>query len=190
RWRLGEIYSRRERPEEGLAQYEAGLRLQPENQELRARIVDTLKARLAGLPKEGPGDEVLRLRRKLGQLRDQDLGLFDIKVVMTWDTKSDVDLDVLEPDGTKINHNNRASKVGGVYLRDNTTGYGPETYTLEQAGSGTWRVGAHLHSGVKSTVKFVTVLFEGTPKEERREESVVLERTGESPVFVHDILIP
>jgi tetratricopeptide (TPR) repeat protein len=190
RWKLGEIYQRRERPEEAQAQYEAGLKLQPEHAELRVRIVDYSRARLGELEREGKKDEVVKLRRKLGQLRVQDLGLFDIKVLMTWDAASDVDLDVLEPDGTLINHNNRVSKVGGVYITDNTTGYGPETYTLGQAPRGTWRVGAHLHSGMRSTVKFVTILFEGTPREERLENSVVLERAGESTVFVRDIVIP
>jgi tetratricopeptide (TPR) repeat protein len=190
RWQLGEIYFRRERPEEAQAQFEAGLRLQPENSELRVRVVDYSRARLSELEKEGRGDDVLKLRRKLGQLNVQDLGLFDIKVVMTWDAASDVDLDVLEPDGTRINHANRVSKVGGVYLTDNTKGYGPETYTLGQATSGIWRVGAHLHSGMKSKVKFVTLVFEGTPKEERHEDTVVLERSGDSPVFVREIVIP
>jgi len=190
RAKLGEIYLRRERPEEAQAQFEAGLKLEPEAAALRVRIVDFTKARLAEAQKEGRGEEVLKLRRKLGELRVQDAGLFDIKVVMTWDSNSDVDLDVVEPDGTKINHNNRASKVGGVYLTDNTTGLGPETYTLSPVTPGTWRVGAHLHSGMKSTVKFVTLLFEGTPREERHEDTVVLEKSGESTVFVRDIVIP
>lgn len=190
RGKLGEIYLRRERPEDAQAQFEAGLKLDPENAALRVRIVDFTRARLAEAQNGGRGEEVLKLRRKLGELRVQDAGLFDLKVVMTWDSKSDVDLDVVEPDGTKINHNNRASKVGGVYITDNTTGLGPETYTLSPVRPGTWRVGAHLHSGMRSTVKFVTVLFEGTPKEERHEDTVVLEKSGESTVFVRDIVIP
>ncbi|HLY75602.1 MAG TPA: hypothetical protein VKU80_15885 [Planctomycetota bacterium] len=190
RARLGEILERRGRPAEAQAQFEAGLKLEPHNESLRGRMADALRARLDELPKEGKGEEVFRLRRRLGQLKVQDVGLFDIKVVMTWDSNSDVDLDVLEPDGTKINHNNRASKVGGVYLFDNTQGLGPEVYTLSEVAPGTWRVGAHLHCGMKSTVKFVTTLFEGTPREERHEDTLVLERSGETTVFVRDIVIP
>ncbi|HLY08697.1 MAG TPA: tetratricopeptide repeat protein [Planctomycetota bacterium] len=190
RMRLGELYLRRERPDEALAQFEAGLKLQPENQDLRGRLVDALKARLSAFQQAGKAEEIVQVRRKLGRFKVQDLGMFDIKVVMTWDVKSDVDLDVYEPDGTRINHNNRMSKVGGVYLADNTSGFGPEIYTLYQATPGVYRIAAHLHNGAKSTVKVVTLLHEGAPTEERHEDTVVLESIGESPVFVRDIIIP
>src|SRR5207245_1111671 len=92
--------------------------------------------------------------------------------------KSDVDMDIIEPDGTKINHASQASRIGGKYYTDNTQGFGPETYTLAKAIPGTWKIGAHLHSGAKSTVKFAIILFEDSPREERREETIVLEKVG------------
>jgi hypothetical protein len=188
--RLGEIYLRRNRPDEALAQFERGLKLSPNDQELRSRLVPTYLARLDKLKAEGKHDEAKALRRMLGEMSVQEAGLFDIKVVMTWDVMSDVDLDIYEPDGTRINHSNRASKIRGAYYADNTKGLGPETYTLGKAPAGTWRVGAHLHSGAKSTVKFVVILFEDTPKEERREETLVLERGGETTTYIRDIVIP
>jgi tetratricopeptide (TPR) repeat protein len=187
---LGEIYLRRDRPEDAQAQFEAGLRLQPGLEDLRTRIADYSRTRLVELEKQRKTEEILKLRRRLGELRVQDLGLFDVKVLMTWDVKSDVDLDVLEPDGTLINHRTRVSKVGGFYSADNTTGFGPELYTLAPGAPGRYRVGAHLHSGAKSTVKFVTVLYEGTRREERHEDTVVLEHVGETPVFVRDLVLP
>jgi tetratricopeptide (TPR) repeat protein len=190
RLQLGEILDRRGRYEDAQAQFEAGLKIRPQHQDLRFRVVETLQTRLVVARAAGKGDEIVRIRRRLGELNVQDQGLFDLKVVMTWDVMSDVDLDVLEPDGTRINHQNRVSKVGGVYLKDNTTGLGPEAYTLLHAASGTYRVGAHLHSGAKSVVKFVTILYEGTPREERREETLVLDNVGESTHFIRDIVIP
>ena len=48
------------------------------------------------------------------------LGLFDLKIVMTWNAPSDVDLEVEEPGGER-------------YHIANTRGFGPETYTLPTA---------------------------------------------------------
>jgi len=81
-------------------------------------------------------------------------------------------------------------EVGGEYYVDITQGMGPETYTVAQAKPGTWKVGAHLHSGSRSTVKFVVILFEDTPREQRFEETVVLEKSGNTVTFVRDIVIP
>jgi tetratricopeptide (TPR) repeat protein len=188
--RLGEIYLRRDRPDEALAQFERGLKLAPQDADLRSRIVPVHLARLERLKSEGKRDEARALRRTLAGLNVPEAGIFDLKIVITWDAMSDVDLDVIEPGGTKINHANRASKVGGVYYSDNTRGLGPETYTLLKAVPGTWRVGAHLHSGARSVVKFVVILHEDTPKEERREETITLETTGEATTFIRDIVIP
>lgn len=190
RRRLGEIYRRRDRPQEAMTQFEAGLRLTPNDSELRQRVVDYWVAQLDELKKNGKGEEIRSVRRRLGSMKVQEAGLFDIKVVMTWDAMSDVDLDIYEPDGTRINHNNRYSKIDGTYFMDNTKGLGPEIYTLYKAPAGTYRVGAHLHSGGRSTVKFVTILHEDTPREERREETVVLDQVGETTRYIRDIVIP
>jgi hypothetical protein len=188
--RLGEIYLRRSRPEEAFAQFERGLKLSPNDHNLRERVVQAHLARLQQLKKDGKREEATALRKMLGEMKVPEAGLFDIKVVMTWDVLSDVDMDIVEPDGTRINHANRISKVGGSYYEDNTKGMGPETYTLARATPGTWRVGAHLHSGAKSTVKFVVILFEDTPKEQRFEDTVVLDKPGDTITFVRDLIIP
>ena len=162
----------------------------PKDSELRMLVAEGYRTRLAKVRADGNWDEARELRKKLGGLGFPEEGLFDIKIVMTWDVMSDVDMDVFEPDGVRINHNNRVSKVGGVYSADNTTGLGPETYTLVKAPPGIYRVGAHLHGGAKSTVKFVVILFEDSPREERREETIVLEKPGDSLVFIRDLILP
>ncbi|RPH47953.1 MAG: tetratricopeptide repeat protein, partial [Planctomycetota bacterium] len=188
--RLGEIYLRRNRPDEAVAQFERGLKASPQDQDLKARVVPAYLARLDRLQKEGKREEALAFRKMLGEMKVQEAGLFDIKVVMTWDAMSDVDMDIDEPGGTLVNHGNRNSKVGGEYFVDNTQGMGPETYTVSKAKPGTWRVGAHLHSGSRSTVKFVVILFEDTPREQRFEDTVVLEKSGNTVTFVREIVIP
>ena len=115
-------------------------------------------------------------------------GLFDLKIIMTWDARSDVDLDVFEPGGEHVEHGHPHSKSGGHYYVDNTQGFGPETYTMPAAAPGTYRIGAHLHGDVRSTVKFVVILYEDTPREERREETLVLDKNAEVK-FIRDVVL-
>jgi tetratricopeptide (TPR) repeat protein len=187
---LGEIYLKHGLPDEAMVQFERGLKLAPSDSDLRARIVPAQLAKLDRLKAEGKVEEARALRRTLTALNVQEAGLYAIKIIMTWDAMSDVDLDVIEPDGSRINHANRNSKLGGKYSDDNTRGLGPEYYTLEKATPGTWKIGAHLHGQVKSTVKFTVILHEDTPKEERRGETITLTQGSDTPVFIRDLVIP
>ena len=54
----------------------------------------------------------------------------DIKVVLTWDTPTDVDLWVTDPTGERCYYAHRASKSRGNLDVDITAGYGPETFTM------------------------------------------------------------
>lgn len=156
--------------------------------EFRSRLVPIYLERLSQLKAAGKSDDVRALRRKLADLHVEEAGLFDIKIIMTWDALSDVDLDVYEPGGEHVEHSHSHSKAGGHYYVDNTRGFGPETYTLAKATPGTYRVGAHLHGNARSTVKFVVILYEDTPREERREETIILEK-GSEPTFIRDIVV-
>ncbi len=157
--------------------------------DLRSRVVKTSLERLERLKAAGNLEEARALRGRLADLNVAEAGLFDIKIVMTWDAVSDVDMDVHEPGGEHVHHGHPHSKPGGHYYVDNTKAYGPETYTLKAAPGGVYRVGAHLHGDIRSAVKFVVILFEDTPREERREESFVLEKGGDTR-FIRDIVIP
>jgi hypothetical protein len=56
----------------------------------------------------------------------------DLEVSLTWNTQADMDLHVIEPNGTHVWWKMR----NGVTIRldrDNTTGFGPETASIEQA---------------------------------------------------------
>lgn len=94
----------------------------------------------------------------------------DITVTLTWDTDgNDVDLHVYDPQG---NHAYYAALTGipeGSLDLDDTDGFGPETFTMEQATAGTYTVKVRYYSthGVTSNVP-VTVrvsLNEGAPVE-------------------------
>ena len=187
---LGELFLKLNRTDEAMAQFERGLKAAPNDQALRAKMAEVYLARLPKLRAEGKGDEVRATRLKLAECGVLEAGLFDLKIIMTWDVKSDVDMDVIEPDGTRINHASQSSRIGGKYYTDNTQGLGPETYTLAKAAPGLYHIGAHLHSGTKSTVKFLVILHEETPQEERREETIVLEKTGDTPTFIRELVLP
>ena len=88
-----------------------------------------------------------------------------------------------------VYHGHNHSKTGGHYYVDNTTAYGPETYTLKKAPPGTYRVGVHLHGNTRSTGKILVILFEDTPREERREATFTLQKAGQEH-FIPDIVIP
>jgi len=102
------------------------------------------------------------------------LGACDLKILMTWDARATVDLEVQEPgDGhASMDHRNR---------------FGLETYVVPRMKPGTYRVGARLRGAVRSKVKILVLLYEGTDFEERREETLTLEKTGETK-FIRDIV--
>jgi hypothetical protein len=104
-----------------------------------------------------------------------DAAMCDLKIVMTWDGRANVDLEVQEPGGghSSMAHRNR---------------YGLETYVVPKMTAGSYRVGAQLRSGPRSKVRFLVVLFEGTDAEERHEQVVVLEKPGDQK-FLRDIVI-
>jgi tetratricopeptide (TPR) repeat protein len=152
---------------------EANRRFGGSSVESRGRLVQVCLSKIERLKAAGKADELKALREKYVAQGIGEADLYDLKVVMTWDAQAHIDLDVEEPGGEKVNHDHDASKQGGKYHMHNTSGFGPETYTLRKAASGTYRIGAHRHDGNPANVKFVVILFEGTPREERREAAAL-----------------
>ncbi|MCP4902673.1 MAG: DUF2135 domain-containing protein, partial [bacterium] len=71
----------------------------------------------------------------------------DLRVVLTWDNDSaDVDLWVIEPSGEKVYYGSPTSAAGGILSDDCMDGFGPESYTLRVAPSGTYRIVANYYS--------------------------------------------
>ena len=71
----------------------------------------------------------------------------DLRVTITWNTDAtDVDLWVIEPDGTKCFYQNRKTPKGGELSQDQTQGYGPERYQIAQAPKGVYKILVHYYN--------------------------------------------
>jgi uncharacterized protein YfaP (DUF2135 family) len=106
----------------------------------------------------------------------------DIKVVLTWDTATDVDLWVIDPEGNKCYYGNRSTPRGGNLDVDITTGYGPETFSMLKALPGTYSVQVQYYSAYDIPVTKVNVYvlkYDGTPKEERKDFQFVMTAPGQ-----------
>ena len=134
-----------------------------------------------------PGNNMVEL--KCGDAADR-ISFFasvpprDVKVVLTWDTTTDVDLWVVDPKGEKCYYAHRSTKSGGNLDVDITAGYGPETFTMAKALPGTYTVQTQYFSsnGAPITrVNIYVVLYEGTPRESRKAYQFVM--TKEHQVY-------
>jgi tetratricopeptide (TPR) repeat protein len=110
----------------------------------------------------------------------------DLRVSMTWNTDAtDIDLWVIEPDGTKCFYQNRNTKNGGELSQDMTQGYGPERYQMKKAAPGEYRIVAHYYRGNPNLLGGETHLnvtvtrFAGTPQEVVERHTVILKKQGE-----------
>ena len=67
----------------------------------------------------------------------------DLRVTISWNTDAtDVDLWVIEPDGTKCFYQNRKTPNGGELSEDQTQGYGPERYQMPRS-QGVYKILVH-----------------------------------------------
>jgi len=101
----------------------------------------------------------------------------DIKVVLTWDSPTDVDLWVIDPQGEKCYYQNKSTKNGGNLDIDITNGYGPETFTMAKALAGSFAVQVQYYSAYQTPVtrvKVFVVLYEGASNEQRKSFEFVM----------------
>ena len=111
----------------------------------------------------------------------------DLRVTISWNTDAtDVDLWVIEPDGTKCYYQRKSTPSGGELSADMTQGYGPERYQIETAPKGTYRVMVHyfranpnLLAG-ETHVNVVVTRHAGTPQETTERHTVILKKAGEA----------
>jgi hypothetical protein len=82
-------------------------------------------------------------RKRLKDLASQE-DRSDLRVTISWNTDAtDVDLWVIEPDGTKVYYEKPTSSSGGMLSEDLRQGYGPERYRIAHASRGTYRIVVH-----------------------------------------------
>jgi hypothetical protein len=129
-----------------------------------------------------PRDKALAafFRTRLQQLSSDDSG-DDLRVTISWNMDStDVDLWVIEPDGTKVFYSNPQSQCGGELSKDQTQGYGPERYRIVKARPGAYKVLVHYFGtnpnllGGETHVQVSVTRYAGTPRETTRRHTVVL----------------
>ena len=103
----------------------------------------------------------------------------DIKIVLTWDTPTDVDLWVIDPKGERCYYAHPETASGGNLDVDITRGYGPETFTMARAIPGNYAVQIQYFSSGGAPVTRVHVyiiLNEGTPEERVLRKTFVMTR--------------
>ncbi len=122
-----------------------------------------------------------RLRDLGGTLPDADL-----RVTMSWNSDAtDVDLWVIEPDGTKCFYQHQKTRNGGELSQDQTQGYGPERYQVRKALKGEYRVLVHYFApnmnliGGETHVNVVVTQHAGTPHETTERRTIILKRKDE-----------
>lgn len=97
----------------------------------------------------------------------------DLKVYLTWDTdRSDVDLWVTTPRGEKVFYSHKEGQGGEALFDDVTTGYGPESFTAQNAARGAYLVQVNYYGTGRAQFaeargEVVVILNEGKPDEQR-----------------------
>jgi hypothetical protein len=110
----------------------------------------------------------------------------DLRVTISWNTDAtDVDLWVIEPDGTKCFYQHRQTKNGGELSDDQTQGYGPERYQVGKAQPGVYTVIVHYFRanpnllGGETHVNVVVARQAGSPTEQVERHTVILKNANE-----------
>jgi tetratricopeptide (TPR) repeat protein len=107
----------------------------------------------------------------------------DLRVTISWNTDAtDVDLWVIEPDGTKCFYQHNRTQSGGELSQDQTQGYGPERYQIAKAQPGVYTVLVHYFAvnpnllGGETHVSLTVTRFAGTPQEQTERHTVILKQ--------------
>lgn len=108
-----------------------------------------------------------------------------IYVTLTWDGQPDIDLYVTDPNGETSYYRNYYTSDGGVLDIDDTTGYGPEHWTLTTDNTVRWDQGytvrLHYYEGDGPTSYTVKVVInQGTDRETVKTYSGVISTSNSS----------
>ncbi|MDR1622568.1 MAG: DUF2135 domain-containing protein [Synergistaceae bacterium] len=103
----------------------------------------------------------------------------ELRVVLTWDAdNTDIDLHVIDPNGEEAFYGHPLSYQGGRVSPDNTTGYGPEEYSLKTAKPGKYRVEVNFYGHRQQVLSDATTIqldfFTRYGMEDQRKQSVTM----------------
>jgi hypothetical protein len=107
----------------------------------------------------------------------------DLRVTISWNTDAtDIDLWVIEPDGTKCFYQHNRTQSGGELSQDQTQGYGPERYQIATAQPGVYTILVHYFGvnanllGGETHVSVTVTRLAGTPQEKTERHTVILKQ--------------
>jgi hypothetical protein len=110
----------------------------------------------------------------------------DLRVTISWNTDAtDVDLWVIEPDGTKCFYQHTRTKNGGELSQDQTQGYGPERFQVAKAQPGAYTVIVHYFNANpnllagETHVNVTVTRNAGRPGETSERRTVILKQKNE-----------
>ena len=140
----------------------------------------TVSGELPALP-SGYADERLKDLNTELNLKDA-----DVVVTISWNTdNTDIDLHVVEPDGTEVYYRNPTSSNGGRLTKDVTQGYGPEMYVMEDAPGGRYEIKANFYgsdaSRTSARTRIICTTYRnwGTAQETMTRKTIKLSRAEE-----------
>jgi hypothetical protein len=154
-----------------------------DNQDLHQKATTELKNFAQSLKTDNRTAEAERLQNSTGRLAERDL-----VIELTWGGEADLDLEVLEPIGTRSSFLQRQTPGGGILLGDTLADNSRESYVAAKAFSGDYQVtirriwGRPL--GGKATLEIIQ--HQGTSRETRHRETVVFDRSSSLTVTLAD----
>ncbi len=117
----------------------------------------------------------------------------DLRVSLSWDTdNTDIDLHVIDPNNEETYYGHKQSYQGGLNSPDNTSGFGPEDYSLKIAKKGKYRVEVNFYGNYQQKLTEGTYIYLdfytnwGTDRQERKPVVMKL-KDKKSRVFVGEI---
>jgi len=97
------------------------------------------------------------------------VGNGDLLLNLTWEASIDLDLQLIEPDGTYLDFTNRSSDNGGKFISDETYGVHPESVVYaNEPENGTYMVNVSFPDNgtpplINSVTYLLTLYIDGTP---------------------------
>ena len=83
----------------------------------------------------------------------------ELRVVLVWDSDlTDIDLHVTDPNGEEAFYGHPLTYQGGRVSPDNTTGYGPEEYSLKNAKPGKYTIHVNFYGHTQQSISESTTI--------------------------------
>jgi tetratricopeptide (TPR) repeat protein len=119
----------------------------------------------------------------------------DLRVILVWDSDlTDIDLHVADPNGEEAFYGHPLTYQGGRMSPDNTTGYGPEEYSLKKAKPGKYTVHVNFYGHTQQAISESTTIqldfytAYGTKEQEKQSVTMRLKERNDR-IFVGEFAV-